>query len=128
MAETQAAKRLREYETIFLVKPDLTDDNVDKVKDRVRGIVDREGGESGTEAVTEHLILGAIFAAIIVLIFLGNLRSTFIAAVAIPISIIGTFALMKIAGYTLNSITLLALALAVGIVIDDAIVVLENIF
>ncbi|MFY1825235.1 30S ribosomal protein S6 [Myxococcus fulvus] len=45
MAETQAAKRLREYETIFLVKPDLTDDNVDKLKERVRGIVDREGGK-----------------------------------------------------------------------------------
>src|SRR5688572_3139787 len=44
MAETQAAKRLREYETVFLVKPDLTDDNVDRLKERVRGIVDREGG------------------------------------------------------------------------------------
>lgn len=45
MADTQAAKRLREYETIFLVKPDLTDDNVDKIKERVRGIVSREGGK-----------------------------------------------------------------------------------
>lgn len=45
MADTQAAKRLREYETIFLVKPDLTDDNVDKLKERVRGIVSREGGK-----------------------------------------------------------------------------------
>ncbi len=45
MAETQAAKRLREYETIFLVKPDLTDDAVDKLKERVRGIVSREGGK-----------------------------------------------------------------------------------
>ncbi|MBJ6761972.1 30S ribosomal protein S6 [Myxococcaceae bacterium JPH2] len=45
MAETQAAKRLREYETIFLVKPDLTDDNVDKIKERVRSIVTREGGK-----------------------------------------------------------------------------------
>jgi small subunit ribosomal protein S6 len=45
MAATQAMKRLREYETIFLVKPDLTDDNVDKVKERVRGIVNREGGK-----------------------------------------------------------------------------------
>lgn len=44
-AEAQAKKRLREYETIFLVKPDLTDDNVDRIKDRVRGIVDREGGK-----------------------------------------------------------------------------------
>ncbi len=79
------------------------------------------------DAVREHLILGAIFAALIVLIFLGNIRTTFIAALAIPISIIGTFALMYLIGFTLNMITLLALALAVGIVIDDAIVVLENI-
>ena len=73
-------------------------------------------------------VLLAVFAAIIVLFFLGNMRSTIIAAVAIPTSIVGTFALMYLQGYTLNTITLLALALAVGIVIDDAIVVLENIF
>lgn len=84
--------------------------------------------KTAADAVTEHLILGAIFAAIVVLMFLGNVRSTIIAALAIPTSVIGTFALMKLQGYTLNSITLLALALAVGIVIDDAIVVLENIF
>jgi len=79
-------------------------------------------------AVREHLILGAVFAALIVLLFLGNIRTTFIAALAIPVSIIGTFALMYAIGFTLNMVTLLALALAVGIVIDDAIVVLENIF
>lgn len=93
--------------------------------------VQRDGSavvRTGTEAVTEHLVLGALFAAIIVLLFLGNVRSTIIAALAIPTSIVGTFALMKLQGYTLNTITLLALALAVGIVIDDAIVVLENIF
>jgi hydrophobic/amphiphilic exporter-1 (mainly G- bacteria), HAE1 family len=94
-------------------------------------VVQRDGSaviRTATQAVTEHLILGAFLAAIVVLLFLGSVRSTIIAALAIPTSIIGTFALMKIAGYTLNSITLLALALAVGIVIDDAIVVLENIF
>jgi HAE1 family hydrophobic/amphiphilic exporter-1 len=79
-------------------------------------------------AVKEHLVLGAVFAALVVLVFLGNVRSTLIAALSIPISIIGTFALMWLRGFTLNIITLLALALAVGIVIDDAIVVLENIF
>ena len=82
---------------------------------------------TSVNAVKEHLVLGAVFAALIVLLFLGNVRSTFIAALAIPISIIGTFALMWAIGFTLNMITLLALALAVGIVIDDAIVVLENI-
>jgi multidrug efflux pump subunit AcrB len=93
--------------------------------------IQRDGSaviRTGTDAVTEHLILGAFFAAVIVLLFLGNFRSTIIAALAIPTSIVGTFALMKLQGYTLNTITLLALALAVGIVIDDAIVVLENIF
>ncbi len=82
---------------------------------------------TGLDAVTEHLVVGAILAALVVLLFLGNARSTVIAALAIPISIIGTFAIMKLAGFTLNFLTLLALALAVGIVIDDAIVVLENI-
>ncbi len=115
---------------------------VDKVKARLEEIkkdlppdfdlqIQRDGSavvRTGTDAVNEHLVLGAIFAAFIVLIFLGNVRSTVIAAVAIPTSIIGTFALMYMNGYTLNTITLLALALAVGIVIDDAIVVLENIF
>jgi len=77
--------------------------------------------------VLEHLVLGALLAALIVLLFLGSLRSTLIAAISIPVSIISTFGLMKAAGFTLNLMTLLALALAVGIVIDDAIVVLENI-
>jgi len=93
--------------------------------------IQRDGSavvRTGIDAVTEHLMLGSLFAAIIVLIFLGNFRSTVIAAVAIPTSILGTFALMYWRGYTLNTITLLALALAVGIVIDDAIVVLENIY
>jgi len=82
---------------------------------------------TGLDAVKEHLAIGAVLAALVVLMFLGNARSTLIAAVSIPISIIGTFALMWIQGFSLNMMTLLALALAVGIVIDDAIVVLENI-
>ena len=83
---------------------------------------------TSVDAVKEHLVIGAILAALVVLLFLGNVRSTIIAALAIPTSIIGTFALMWQQDFTLNTITLLALALAVGIVIDDAIVVLENIF
>jgi hydrophobe/amphiphile efflux-1 (HAE1) family protein len=78
--------------------------------------------------VLEHLVLGAFLAALVVLLFLGSLRSTVIAAISIPVSIISTFGLMMLAGFTLNLMTLLALALAVGIVIDDAIVVLENIY
>jgi hydrophobe/amphiphile efflux-1 (HAE1) family protein len=82
---------------------------------------------TGIESVVEHLIVGSILAALVVLLFLGNVRSTIITALSIPISIIGTFGLMWARGFTLNFLTLLALALAVGIVIDDAIVVLENI-
>jgi hydrophobe/amphiphile efflux-1 (HAE1) family protein len=93
-------------------------------------VVARDNSQSirtSVHAVTEHLIVGAVLAALVVLVFLGNVRSTLIAAISIPVSVIGTFGLMYLQGYTLNSITLLALALAVGIVIDDAIVVLENI-
>ncbi len=82
---------------------------------------------SSVHSVQEHLILGALFAGAVVLLFLGSVRSTVIAAIAIPVSIVGTFALMWSQGFSLDTITLLALALAVGIVIDDAIVVLENI-
>ncbi|MBL8679048.1 MAG: efflux RND transporter permease subunit [Myxococcales bacterium] len=78
-------------------------------------------------AVNHHLVLGALFAAAVVLVFLRSGRSTVIAALAIPTSIIATFALLAAMKLTLNMITLLALTLAVGIVIDDAIVVLENI-
>lgn len=79
-------------------------------------------------AVQEHLILGGFFAALVVLLFIRSWRSTLIAAVAIPTSIISSFSLIQAMGFTLNQITMLALALMVGIVIDDAIVVLENIF
>src|SRR5690606_30116529 len=82
---------------------------------------------TSVHSVIEHLVVGALLAALVVLLFIGNARSTLIAALSIPISVIGTFGLMWMQGYTLNNITLLALALAVGIVIDDAIVVLENI-
>jgi HAE1 family hydrophobic/amphiphilic exporter-1 len=84
--------------------------------------------EASVHTVQEHLLVGAFLAALVVLIFLKNWRSTIIAAIAIPSSIISTFALMWVMGFTLNIITLLALTLAVGIVIDDAIVVLENIY
>ncbi len=84
--------------------------------------------KAAVRTVEEHLLLGGFLAALVVLLFLGNLRSTLIAAIAIPTSIVSTYALMYAMGFTLNVLTLLALTLAVGIVIDDAIVVLENIF
>jgi HAE1 family hydrophobic/amphiphilic exporter-1 len=80
------------------------------------------------EDIKLHLILGGLLASVVVFLFIRNWRVTFIAALAIPTSIIGTFTFMKMAGFTLNNMTMLALSLATGIVIDDAIVVLENIF
>ena len=84
--------------------------------------------QASFEAVQEHLVLGGVLAGIVVLLFMRNWRSTLIAAVAIPASIISTYTLMYLMGFTLNQISMLALTLMVGIVIDDAIVVLENIF
>jgi len=84
--------------------------------------------EASVHNVQEHLLVGALLAAVVVVFFLANVRATIIAALAIPTSIISTFAIIKYMGFTLNSVTLLALTLSVGIVIDDAIVVMENIF
>ena len=84
--------------------------------------------EASISSLQEHLVIGSLLASLVVLLFLGNLRSTIIAAISIPTSIIATFGLVWYMGFTLNMLTMLALTLAVGIVIDDAIVVLENIF
>jgi HAE1 family hydrophobic/amphiphilic exporter-1 len=84
--------------------------------------------ENSLHAIEEHLIIGGILASVIVFLFLWNLRSTIISALAIPVSIIASFAAIAALGYSLNQMTMLALTLMVGIVIDDAIVVLENIY
>ena len=84
--------------------------------------------KASVHSLIEHLILGSILASAIVWIFIRNWRAVLIAAVAIPSSIIATFTLMRGMDFSLNNMTLLALTLAVGIVIDDAIIVLENIF
>jgi HAE1 family hydrophobic/amphiphilic exporter-1 len=84
--------------------------------------------EASIHNVEEHLVVGSILAALVVLLFLSNVRSTIISAIAIPTSIIATFGLIWYMGFTLNLMTMLALTLSVGIVIDDAIVVLENIY
>ena len=84
--------------------------------------------KASLDAIQLHLIEGSILAAIVVFVFLWSFRSTLIAAIAIPTSIVATFGLMAAMGFTLNQITMLALTLMVGIVIDDAVVVLENIF
>jgi len=84
--------------------------------------------EAALHEIETHLILGSILASLVVLIFMRSWRSTLIAAVAIPCSVISTFGMMRALDFTLNSVTMLALVLMVGVVIDDAIVVLENIF
>jgi len=84
--------------------------------------------ETSLHAIEEHLVVGGLLAALIVFLFLWNFRSTIIAALAIPTSIISAFAIIAALGYSLNQMTMLALTLMVGIVIDDAIVVLENIY
>lgn len=84
--------------------------------------------KASKDSLLEHLILGSFLASFVVLLFIRNWRAVIIAALAIPTSIIATFTLMRYMDFTLNNMTLLALTLAVGIVIDDAIIVLENIF
>ena len=79
-------------------------------------------------ALKEHLLEGTLLAAIVVWIFLRSMRSTLIIALAIPVSLLGAIAVIYFAGYTFNSMTMLALLLLIGVVVDDAIVVLENIF
>jgi HAE1 family hydrophobic/amphiphilic exporter-1 len=84
--------------------------------------------EHSIEDVNMALFFGAFFAIVVVFLFLHNLRGTFIVSLAIPTSIIATFIVMYAAGFTLNTMTMMALALAVGILVDDSIVVLENIY
>jgi len=78
--------------------------------------------------INVHLILGSVLACLVVMLFMRSWRSTVIAGIAIPASVISTFGMMQALDFTLNSVTMLALVLMVGVVIDDAIVVLENIF
>ena len=84
--------------------------------------------EAALHEINVHLVLGSVLASLVVLAFMRSWRSTVIAAVAIPCSVIASFGVMEAFGFTLNSVTMLALVLMVGIVIDDAIVVLENVF
>src|SRR6202790_4995108 len=77
--------------------------------------------------VVRTLVIAFVLVAIVVFLFLGKLRTTLIPLVAFPVSIIGTFAVMLVIGYSANTVSLLALVLAIGIVVDDAIVVIENV-
>jgi len=98
------------------------DVKIEVIRDQSRYI------EAALHEIQKHLVLGSILASLVVLVFMRSWRSTLIAAVAIPCSVISTFGMMRALNFTLNSVTMLALVLMVGVVIDDAIVVLENIF
>ncbi len=99
-----------------------SDVQVEVIQDQSRYIV------AALHEIEQHLISGSVLACLSVLLFMRSWRSTIIAAVAIPTSIIATFAFMRMFGFTLNNVTMLGLVLMVGVVIDDAIVVLENVF
>ena len=105
------------------VKPQLPPDiKMEVIRDQSRYI------DAALHEITRHLVLGSILASLVVLLFMRSWRSTLIAAIAIPASVVSTFGMMRALNFTLNSVTMLALVLMVGVVIDDAIVVLENIF
>jgi HAE1 family hydrophobic/amphiphilic exporter-1 len=144
--EPRSAARLDGVPSVTLVVAKQSGENTvataDEVKDRLKAIqatlpkdvhVQVTSDQSvfikaAVENIKHHLIEGSFFAAIVIFLFLANIRTTLIAAVAIPTSIISTFGLMAAMGFTLNQITMLALTLMVGVVIDDAIIVLENIY
>jgi hydrophobic/amphiphilic exporter-1 (mainly G- bacteria), HAE1 family len=84
--------------------------------------------KAAIDNIRNHLFEGSVLAAIVLFFFLANWRTTVIAAIAIPVSIISAFSIMAIFKYTMNQITMLALTLMVGVVVDDAIIVLENIY
>ncbi len=88
---------------------------------------DAERIQESIDDVGLNLVLGSIFAILVVLLFLGDVRSTVISALTIPTSLISAFFLMNLAGFTLNTMSMLGLSLAIGLLIDDAIVVVENI-
>jgi multidrug efflux pump len=94
---------------------------IDVLSDRTAGI------RASVEHVEIELVLAVVLVVLVIFAFLGNVRSTVIASIAVPISLIGSFGLMYMLGYSLNNLSLMALTIATGFVVDDAIVMIENI-
>jgi len=117
--EVIEAVKQRLQRSVQILPPDV---RVEVIQDQSRYIL------AAMHEIQKHLIVGSLLATLVVLIFMRSWRSTIIAAVAIPTSLIATFAMMRALDFTLNNMTMLAMVLMVGIVIDDAIVVLENVF
>jgi HAE1 family hydrophobic/amphiphilic exporter-1 len=146
VAEPRSRARLGDKNAVSLIVKKQSGTNVVSVVDAVKAKLAELGPalppDVSTEVVVDqsrfikrtitevqhHLILGAILVALTVWLFMRDARSTLIASVAIPTSIIATFTMMRYMDFTLNNVTMLGLVLAVGIVIDDAVVILENIF
>ena len=95
--------------------------NISVLSDRTAGI------RASVEHVEMELVLAVVLVVLVIFAFLGSLRATVIACIAVPISLIGTFGLMYLLGYSLNNLSLMALTIATGFVVDDAIVMIENI-
>lgn len=141
---TSTAK-LNNQDTAFLVIYQLPDANALEVAERVKALVEEASGSfpagvnytvlyDTTEFISRSIseVIVTLFQAVglvilVVFLFLQNWRATLIPSIAIPVSLIGTFAVMSVLGYSINTITLFGLVLAIGIVVDDAIVVIENV-
>src|SRR5258706_8766680 len=94
---------------------------------KIQVLSDRTNGiRASVEHVEMELILAVVLVVLVIFAFLGSLRATVIASIAVPISLIGTFGLMYLLGYSLNNLSLMALTIATGFVVDDAIVMIEN--
>jgi len=144
-SEARSSAALGGRSAVGLVIRKQSDANTVEVAERVKESMDRiqallPGGgrvglvidgakfiRSSIASVQEDMILGGVLAVVVVLLFLRNWRSTLVSAVALPTSIVGTFAVMHALNFTFNVITMLALTLSIGLLIDDAIVIIENI-
>lgn len=145
-SEPDSVSRLDGKSAIAMGITKSSDGNIVEVSDDVQSAMEEIQSELGNDirfvigfdqadfirdsirSVAETAVEGAILAVIVIFLFLRNIRSTLIIAISIPTSVLGTFCLMKICGMSLNLITLGALTLAVGMLVDNSVVVLENIF
>lgn len=147
LEEERSLARLDDHKAVALLVRRQSGTNTVSVATRVKEEIEKLGGELKAQGISlqvaqdlsvyiersmhdieGHLVFGGALAVLIVFFFLRNWRITLISALAIPISVISTFILMQALGFTMNTMTMLALSLSIGILIDDAIVVVENIY
>ncbi len=145
--DARSASFLNGSSALALVVKKQSGANVVALAEQVRKVLREMGPELERQGITvsvptdnsvfvEHaigdvefdLLLGAFLTILIILVFLHDIRATLIAALAIPTSIVATFAFMQYMGFSFNNISMLALSLSIGILVDDAIVVIENIY